>query len=66
MLYQSILLLLSFLHKLVNIHYTNLEIVGQLNPLSAVILSSCAPLELQSIPNQNFNLYIYIFSFNQF
>lgn len=47
----------NVLHKQVNIHHTNLEIVRQLNPLSAVILSSRARFELQSIRNQNSNLY---------
>ena len=42
-----------------NIHYTNLEIVWRLNPLSAVVLSPWAPHELHSIRNQNSNLYLY-------
>ena len=50
---------------LLKMHYTNLEIVWQLILLSEVILSSCVPHELQSIRNQNSNLY-HIFLFDQF
>ena len=47
------------------LHNTRNSMTIKLNPLSAIIFSSCAPLELLSIRNRNHILY-HIFTFNQF